>query len=65
MLDYFNESFSSIDRPSAKEWLEELEKFTNKKNIQSFRCPKNDNHLILEKVVVIVIFQVNFLQIQV
>ena len=44
MLDYFNESFSSVDRPSAKEWLEELEKFTNKKNIQSFRCPKNDNH---------------------
>ena len=44
MFDYFNESFSSVDRPSAKEWLEELEKFTNKKNIQSFRCPKNDNH---------------------
>ena len=44
MLHYFNKAFLSIDRPSAKEWLEELEKFTNKKNIQSFRCPKNDNH---------------------
>ena len=44
MLDYFNKAFSSVDRPSAKEWLKELEKFTNKKNIQSFRCPKTDNH---------------------
>ena len=44
MLNYFHKAFSSFDRPSAKEWLEELEKFTNKKNIQSFRCSKNDNH---------------------
>ena len=40
MLDYFNESFSSVDRPSAKEWLEELEKFTTRKIFKVFDALK-------------------------